>query len=489
MIRSATQILERAPERLRKPTTPFVPMTEFQRGTTICLLALYLLWVWMQQLSDPTPTAASGWVFLALLVNFLLLLIPVIFYRPSYGWFHPLMFGLFLTMTEHLRRTLIYAYGLPSHVALPGLGEYNLTLLLARELALCSLGLMAYYLGFWLGPKRGIPYVTFRQPRRLVLKVVLAILTSIAVFLVYMQSRGGIIAHIVSWGRGRRLELAGDSYWGFFIQFGLTACLFWLAMDRRAHFRPLFWGCAGTSLLIAFLSSGSRSSIIYSIAMGLLVWLLRERKIAPTKILLFVLVALFLIGLLGNFRRSTFEGRIDWSTLTSATSNEMTIITAGLEEVAARSGEGDAVFPILARVPKQVDYIQGDSYLAVLTLPIPRSVWEDKPGLLGGLTGETFFRINAGVPPGPIGEAYWNFGIVGVPIVFFVFGIFYQWLTAIFCRYADQPAAIVLYIITLFRLSEPSSQAIVHWLITFVLSIAFLHLIGAISYGKRSRPA
>lgn len=489
MMRSATQLLDRVPERPKKSKTPFVPMTRFHRGATICLLAFYLLWIWVQQISDPTPTAASGWVFLALLANFLLLLLPVIFYQPSYGWFHPFMFGLFLTMTEHLRRTVIYVYGLRAHVALPGWSEYNLTLLLASELGLCSLGLAAYYIGFWLGPKRGIPLVTFSQPRRLVLKVVLAIAASIAVFLVYMQTRGGVIAHIVSWGRGRRMELAGDSYWGFFIQFGLTACLFWLAMDRKAHFRPMFWGCAGASLLIAFLSSGSRSSIIYSIAMGLLVWLLRERKIAPTKILLFVFVAIFLIGLLGNFRRGTFDGEIDWSTLTNATSNEMTIVAAGLEEVAARSGERDAVFPILAHVPKRVDFIQGSSYLAVLTLPIPRGVWEDKPGLLGGRTGETFFGIHAGVPPGPIGEAYWNFGMLGIPLVFLVFGIFYRWLTAVFCRYADQPAAIVIYIITLFRLSEPSSQAIVHWLITLVLSIAFLYVIGAISNPRRTRSA
>jgi oligosaccharide repeat unit polymerase len=485
MMRSATQFLDRVPERLKKSATCFVPMTSFQRGTTICLLALYLAWIWVQQQADPTPTAASGWVFLALFVNFLLLLLPVIFYRPSYGWFHPLIFGLFLTLTEHLRRTVIYAEGLHAHVALPGLGEYDLTLLLARELALCSLGLLAYYIGFWLGPTQKVPRIAFRQPRRLVLKVGLAILASVGVFLAYMQSRGGVIAHIVSWGRGRRMELAGDSYWGFFIQFGLTACLFWLAMDRKAHLRPLFWGCAGISLLITFLSSGSRSSIIYSIAMGLLVWLLRERKIAPTKILIFVLIALFLIGLLGNFRRSTFDGKIDWSTLTNTASNEMAIVTAGLEEVSARSGEGDAVFPILARVPKQVDFIQGSSYLAVLTLPIPRGLWPEKPGLIGGQTGETFFRAPAGVPPGPIGEAYWNFGMIGVPFVFLIFGIFYRWLTAVFARYADQPVAIVLYIITLFRLSEPSSQAVVHWLITFVLSVIFLYLIGAISRPRR----
>jgi oligosaccharide repeat unit polymerase len=467
-------------------SSPFVSMTPVQRFFVIGAFVTYLGWLGFQRLIHPNPITSLNWVFLALVLNLCVLLIPIVFYKPNYGWFHPLIFGIFLAFVDHLRRTGLYIDGLQWHGALQTWDAENLTRLVASDLVLRSLGLALFYSAFLLGPRLGVPNIMFGRPRHIGRKTLLAVALSTGVFWVYMQSHGGIINHILSWGEGREETMAGGYYWQLFIQLGLIACLTWLASDRAATNQPLFWGCAGVSLLSIFVTGGSRSSVIYPIVMGLLIWLLRERKIDPIKIGAIALAGVFLIGLLGNFRDSTFSGEIDWNTLTGASTTESSTLNTGLEELAARSGAYDGVFPILALVPNKVGFLHGSSYLAVLTLPIPRALWAEKPGLIDGMVGESFFHVTYGIPTGAVGEAFWNFGIPGIVIVFLLFGVFYQWLKNFFLKYAHEPSAMVLYVLTLFQFSDPYTSDLVSWLFNLVLCLLFLYSSGAIFLrGKR----
>lgn len=467
--------------------SPFISMQLLHRSLIIAVITIYLIFVGVQGRFSITPTPASAWVLLALTLNLSLLLVPVIFYQPSYGWFHPLVFGIFTALIEHLRKTSTYINGLQWHIALPGWGSENLTLLVGYDLALSTAGLVAYYIGFFFSPTLGVPQVTFSQPRHVRRKTLLIIIFSVVVFALYMQTRGGIGVHILSWARGRRIELAGQFYWVFFTQFSLLACLIWLAIDRKAHLQVSFWGCAGASLVITFLTAGSRSSVIYAIILGMLVWQIRERKIATAKLLIAAVLSLIILSVLGNFRNSTYEGEVNWNTLTGASarsSQNESVFGSATGELEERSGIGNGTFPILALVPDEISFLYGSSYLAVLTLPLPRGLWPEKPGLVGGLVGKTFFAgSTAGVPPGPVGEAYWNFGIPGVLIVFFLFGAFHKWLAKVFRKYADEPAAVVPYVLTLY-LFKPSGPGLHTWLYSLVPAIVLLHAIGAISFRR-----
>lgn len=69
--------------------SPFISMQLLHRSLIIAVIVIYLLFVGVQGRFSPTPTGALGWVLLALTVNLSILLVPVIFYKPSYGWFHP----------------------------------------------------------------------------------------------------------------------------------------------------------------------------------------------------------------------------------------------------------------------------------------------------------------------------------------------------------------------------------------------------------------
>jgi hypothetical protein len=464
-------------------------MAPTHRAFTGLLLGGTLVAIGLYHWLNPSGNGAMGGLFAALIVNMGLMLAPVAFYQPGFGWFHPLIFGLFLGYLDHLRRIDVYLNGLQWHAALPGWSAEALTALLSQELWLQSLGLAAWFGGYLLSPALPVPAVQFQRPRHLGAKVSGAVLFSAALFSVYMQGRGGIVSHILSWGAGRSEALAGAFYWQFFTQLGLIGCLSWLAIDPRSTRQPLFWGCTATSLTMAYLTGGSRSSVIYFMIMGVLTWLLRERKIAVVQLVSVALVGLFLMGILGNLRASTYGGTsIDWSVLRGGVPAESTTgdsaLGSGLSEVAERSSVYAGTFPILALVPDQVDFLGGSSYLALLTLPVPRAIWPEKPGLVAGRVGETFFDMPVGMPPSAVGEAYWNFGVPGVAIAFFVFGIFTRWLVDCFRHYADQPAAIVLYIITLFLLAEPAGLSVIGWLMMLVPAMGFLLAIGAMRFGS-----
>lgn len=478
------------PRPLTTSASPFVAMTPWHRLAVGGVIVASLVGLGIYHFLHPTGLEEIEGMFLALGLNGLLLLAPVIVYQPTFGWFHPFIFGLFFTYLDHLRRIDVYLSGLQWHVALPGWSVESLTALLSQELWLQGLGLAAWYGGYVLSPALPAPAVQFHQPRYLAAKVSGAVLFSAALFAVYMQSRGGIVSHILSWGAGRNEALAGAFYWQFFTQLGLIGCLSWLVIDPRSLLRPLFWGCTVTSLMMVYLTGGSRSSVIYFMIMGVLAWLLRERKMAVMQLVAIALTGLFLMGILGNLRASTYGGTIDWNVLRGGVPAESTTgesaLTSGLSEVSQRTSVYAGVFPILGLVPEQVDFLYGSSYLAVLTLPVPRALWPEKPGLVAGIVGETFFDMPVGMPPGAVGEAYWNFGVPGVAIAFFLFGIFTRWLADSFCHYAEQPAAIVLYVITLFLLAEPSGLSIIAWLMMLVPAVAFLMAIGAMSLGRQS---
>ena len=81
---------------------------------------------------------------------------------------------------------------------------------------------------------------------------------------------------------------------------------------------------------------------------------------------------------------------------------------------------------IINRMQGSGQYMLGASYAGVALAPIPRSVWLDKPeiGLGEFVKTEIFGReaLRSGYPPGILGEAFINFGFLGLFSIPFLFG-------------------------------------------------------------------
>jgi hypothetical protein len=188
---------------------------------------------------------------------------------------------------------------------------------------------------------------------------------------------------------------------------------------------------------------------------------------------------------------------VDWTILTDVNVAEM--VAAGQEEMQNR-GETGAFLPLVAKVPRQVDFLYGQSYLAALFFFVPRAVWPEKPRGVGPMTNAYIYHERemrpgellqgSGIPPGAMGEAYWNFYYPGVILLYMLVGVFHRWLAALLRRGADVPAVWVLYALTL--LMTPTSTAVVKWLQTVIPGIAIAWWMGAIRMpgaGRRTVPA
>jgi oligosaccharide repeat unit polymerase len=465
----------------------FLPVHLLYRvGITVTYVLVLLTIVLNVEINRKSP--AFVLLCIAQVFNFAVVLFPVIFYKPSFGWFHPLVFYTCQYLLFQFRSYATYLQGISRHKALPEYSVEDMIQLVAFALMLHALSTLAYYFGFWFGPNLKVPRVTFRQPRRLPLKALSAVIFSAVVFWLYVERAGGLSEHLLSWQGGRHEALAGEYYWIMLIKVSEMACLLWFALSRRAVYQPPFWACAILSLLMNFLATGSRGAVVVFCIVAMLVWMLRERKFAPAKLLGIGLLGVVLLSFLGGFRSRIWRGEISLASANDEGTTLVEYFEQGAVESAERAWTNSGLLPILARVPDDVDMLYGSSYLALLTLPVPRSLWPDKPGQVGGLVGDVFFHSPAGTPPGPIGEAYWNFHIPGVIIVFFLFGTFQKWLAQCFTTYRNYPAAALVYLTVLFTL-DPSTPGIVVCLMLVVPLVILLRVVGALSFSVRADEA
>jgi hypothetical protein len=255
--------------------------------------------------------------------------------------------------------------------------------------------------------------------------------------------------------------------------------LLWYAYQPKALRSPIFLMGFVAAVVLQFVVTGSRASLFSPAALLLAVWMFHNRRVPATRALLLGLVAVLMLGVLGEVRNSGRDGSIDFSALT-----EFGVTAAwemSQEELGARR-LGTAL-AVAAMVPEQEDYLLGTTYVAALAFWLPRSIWRDKPRGVGAHAAALLFGgretmddySGGGYPVNGAAEAYWNFGYLGVLAVFGLFGAL---LSAVFrwaCRDPGNPFALIALLIVNFGLTTPSTTAIVPALQTLVL-LYFLYL-------------
>lgn len=469
----SAQMKSRGPDHVTG--SPFVTFSPGYRALLVGGLWGYLALV--GALTFFSGESSTVWIFLGLALNIVLLSIPLLSRRSALGWTHPVTLHILLVfLTAHLVRTPLYIRGMTYHLALPDWTRDDLARLVVYHLILSALALLAYYLGFFSRLCPPIPRLRFTTPKGVGWKAPLAIAGALAVFALYVQSQGGLSSHLLSWAEvGRVNAIRGEGHWLKLSRLGGLSALLWLAFDRRALYKPLFLAAGIACMAINFLGSGSRSSAIFLLVVGTLIWTIQRRQMVPLRALLVVGLCLLLLGSLGRLRRSLFSGEVNWSLLVPGEASRSPSIFAELHH---RYGALDSLYPVLARVPSEEKLLYGYSYLTILALPIPRALWPDKPGTAGKLAGDLFFGVRAGIPPGAIGESYWNFHIPGVLLLFTLFGLFHRFMTSFLVRYQHQPAAVAIYALTVFW-GQPSITAIAEWIYSMISVLALLWLGGA----------
>lgn len=432
-----------------------------------------------------TGESSSNVVLTSLAAYLLLLSLPLLWLPSNHSWTHPLIFTSMLALLTAVKRFPAYTWGLSEHQVL-GYDKAELEWLLGFELFLTCLGLVAYYSLFAISRPAYVPRLRLQAPRALRSKVLLIVVACAGLASWHVWRQGGLSAHFATWEFGRHTELQGMYYFITAASLGLHASLLWWALDDNAPRSPLFWTCAAVSLFVSFVLTGSRSNLLYTCVIALIFNGLQRKKLPYARLLFAAALIVVVIGELGEFRRGALWSG-DVRSESSAPARALESIASGWQEIADRSTTASGSLPVFAEVPDRVGYLYGKSYLAVLALPIPRALWAEKPGMIGGEAGRLFLGLSAGLPVGPVAEAYWNFGVVGVLLAYGLFGVFHRWLLNFYDHFSSEPPVKLMYAIVL-MLFTPSSVGLVDCLLWLVPLVVLLWLFGAISFRRPHTP-
>ena len=260
----------------------------------------------------------------------------------------------------------------------------------------------------------------------LVLIVVLAILAGVQ----FLHKMGVESLTISSFSKKRFLEIGGKKaalgYLRLIVGFLKIGFLFYLARHLRLNRK--FLSLRGFVLIVTFLlallfpiMTNSRGGVVLTILSALMIWYYL-RGFSIKALMISFILSLFLIVALTLSRQNR---------ITSATEIRGDVSHKYFAEtvLAARHYLGvTKTAHIIEAVPRELPFAYGSTMFGWLVAPIPRAYWPEKPNIgLGptivekALHGD--YSRNGGVPPGLMGELYWNFGLPGIIFGMFGFGL------------------------------------------------------------------
>ena len=462
--------------------TPFVAIRPLERMLLIGLLLVLSVGSIGAALSsnDYQIVVAGAFVTYALV-----LMLPFFWRDRTLGWFHPVIF--MVVWWEIIRYVLprlsIAFSGLVEHRLMVGVSAGEINLIAALGFFLTAIGLLAFYAGFLLTPTPRKPIAPrpphVIRPRGTWHFFVTACIVGISALalLVLIREAGGLGNMLLQRGMARDMRVGaelGGAHWHFLVKLAPTACLVWLAFDHRIWKSPKFIGLFVLALAMGFIATGSRGGIIGPIMMATAIWSIRERRLPYAAAAIGVVFALLIIGAGGQWRSLSFgAGSIEDIQFEIS---PLAHIESGFETTIRIGNSLDGLSGILYSVPSHVDHLYGASYLSVLTAPFPSALLPfDKPMAGGRLNGTLIYGVEAGIPPGNIGEAFWNFHLFGIVFIMGVFGACLKLVTMKYLTSDRGPIWTTIFIFTIFYL-QPNSQAIINWLYAVAPALFFLFI-------------
>jgi oligosaccharide repeat unit polymerase len=433
----------------------------------------------------------------------LLTFLPLFLYnKREYGWLHPLLFPTLFSVARDFVKdpsqilSPLHLFegrteGVLLNSNLPHLGMDMMAIASVEHDLYRMMALICYYSGFFAARK--YIYFNFKPskldfatPHRVAYVALVVSLVATLIFLWYIRSHGGLSSYMLSYfGQGRVRTRDGlDGIIFVAVGVGSLACLLWFALDKRAYSNPLFWMTSAFLVPVNFFLTGSRSSIFIAAGMFLVVWMIRNQKIPQIKIFIFGVLALLLIGIMGDFRRATTKGYVDWGVFKEATLGSA--YTSTVEDVQSREANTGGV-PVIASVPERVGFLYGQSYVGGIAFFIPRILWPSKPESGHRLNARVILGRPDAIPLGSVAEAYWNFGPPGVALIFFLYGVFHMGVARTFTRYSDFPVVWVLYVVVMISIG-PSSNQLTTGMRDLVTVVVIATAMGAFQWNTRSVP-
>lgn len=269
------------------------------------------------------------------------------------------------------------------------------------------------------------------SPGAVTLLVPLCAAIGFAAFLMYAQSTGGLGAGPLSAKRttisGAAVDASYQSHGELRVLNTYAQLAFWLQTAYYCYRKVphgiatyRFWWLVLLFLNAALLPlyASTRSDLLYIVIGALLIEVCLRKNYLNLRTVGATVAIVLVIGSAMTSLRSTSNEATQSATVDTESVVGGFVLTRTIADVATTSH-------IVRSVPEELPYANGRTITAWLAAPIPRSIWPDKPVVsVGPEIGRTIYgNERAGVPPGVVGEAYWNFGIAGVLVIPLLAGV------------------------------------------------------------------
>lgn len=478
-------------------SNPFLSFPKFARDLLVLGTGAFLA----ISISIAAANSYAGWgiVSLAAVILTMVVLLPLILFRGStYGVFHPIIF---FAIWIGLRSLFTGVYpvtqtGIQAHAALFGFSEYELSALYAKYLILEGVSFIFIFWGILTGmkirlmDKKSKPHIAIAMPHVKVKFLVLSVIPLSAFALLFLHA-GSLDALLMQRGvrADQRITAEIGGHYSFLLGAGLFIPMVWAAIDRRCFHSPIFWALVLSSLALVFFVRGSRSHVVLPLIYILSAYMLAHKKFLGKGLVLSIALSVVLIGALGEFRTATQRAQtFDDINFSASLGNSA---AATFEDLSRRAGENNAQIAILGLVPHDVPHLYGESFASIPTIFVPRVLWpfEHYPRAGGQLVIERIYgREVGGVPPGRVGEVFWNFSYFGFPVIFFLHGFVLGLTAKYFISRKSSPFATLILLVVLFNFQLTSNGLFnfFHALVPVVLIFYFINT-KFIFFEKRGR--
>ena len=421
----------------------------------------------------------------------LLLVAPLVLWRHRVGWVHPLVLPVLWSALKDVAGSGSLLYASPvlhsiqtlqfANPPLAGVGSDAIGQAFIADRGLHILAVIAYYIGFWLFKAPSTFRLAPSSGGRVRKWMVVAAIVSAVVGVGFIVIQGGVGALIAYWGAGRFVTLSMYGPILVVIKMGGFILLVYYTFSDKGFIDPVFWFMVAVLLPLSFVVSGSRSGVIYPALLLLIASIIRHRRLPVVRGGVLAATAFVLFGVLGLVRTSAWGGDAD--TVASSIESidfENALIRASDEANVRELQKGSVV--VANHVLSGAPLLWGESYVSVIGLAIPRSIWTSKPRGIGAIYVERVYGYGSGsysIPVGAVGEAVWNFHIPGLFAIFIAFGIAMRWIEKMYIENYNIKSFVCIYIPTVFY-AAPSSDGLVPLLHILIFIGFFLWIAGAL---------
>lgn len=405
-------------------------------------------------------TLILGMGFCALLV----LVLPVLHWR-DYDIFQPLSFVILTSLLGITLNSLYIIIGNNEHVYYRLLVGKTPNFLFAGY-AVVFFGLFAFMFGYMLQ----VPSIQMRRfsllrkdhwnNTRLLWVSIIGIIVAIIGIILFVRTMGigTLVLTLTDISRKRFYVVEGAEFQHASLGYHRWAAsligpvfyvfLTWFAASEKRWLSVsgVIAACLGLFATLFPLFTSSRTGVVVVPIVAIMIWHYIRKEILVGRILLAVAFVVLIIMIMTGLRASARSN--DASEVRSYLTGEKFL------EVMAGSMHFFNIAKtahIVEAVPTQLEYQYGRTFILWLFAPIPRTMWPQKPIIgVGEIVGKELFEArlglpNGGIPPGFIGELYWNFGFLGVPVGMFLLGCFLKLLYNSFRNILRNKNAVLIY--------------------------------------------